>query len=76
MKEEHTRVLNLEELTSTFFSLTGSDFQTIKVQHGISYKNSCGACQPIRAPKDVGWSEEGQQKLSITHHKGKSSTAK
>lgn len=53
-------------------SPTGSDFQTIKVQHRISDQNCCGACQPVRAPKDVGWSEEGQQKLSVTHHKGKS----
>lgn len=54
------------------FPLTGSDLQTVKVQHGIGDKDCRGACQPIRAAKDVGWSEEGQQKLPITHHKGRS----
>lgn len=53
-------------------SMTGSDFQAPEVQHSISYKDCSGARQPIRATKNVGRTEEGQQELSVPHHKGKS----
>ena len=52
--------------------MTGSDFQAAEIQHSISYKDCGGARQPIRATKNVGWTEEGQQELSVPHHKGKS----
>lgn len=52
--------------------MTGSDFQASEVQHSISYKDCSGARQPIRATKNVGRTKEGQQELSVPHHKGKS----
>lgn len=52
--------------------LTGSDFQAIEVQHRISHQDRCGACQPVRAAQNVGRTEEGQQELSLSHHKGQS----
>lgn len=48
----------------------GSDFQTTEVQHGVSYQDCSGASQPIRAAKNVGRTEEGQQELPLPHHKG------